>query len=183
MHHLYFLRHCKTVFNLEKIISGRTNSELCSEAEIKYVDLLKSTNKLVIMSSDLQRCQQTIELLRPFIKSEYEIRYFKLLQERDMGIFEGKSRLELTQKYPEFFVGDRFLYFKTPPEGESIQELQKRIIKFIQNEFSILYSNYDVLICAHNQVLKMLYCKILHIPVNENWSKLDFPEGGIRLIY
>lgn len=183
MQHLYFLRHCKTVFNKEKIISGRTDSKLCPEAKIKSEELLKNTNKLVILSSDLQRCQQTIELLIPLLKNEYEIRNSKLLVERDMGIFEGRSRQELTKKYPNFFVGERFLYYKTPPKGESIKELHERIIDFMKFELSLQYVDNDVLICAHNQVLKMLYCEILNIPINQYWFKLDFPEGSIKLIY
>lgn len=183
MHHLYFLRHCRTVFNAEKIISGRTNSELCPEAKIEDVDLLKKTDRLVILSSDLQRCQQTIELLVPLLNNEYEIRSTRLLQERDMGIFEGKSRLELTQKYPEYFEGERFLYFKTPPQGESFEELRKRMTEFIQHELSVSNAANDVLICAHNQVLKMLYCEMLHVPADEYWFKIDFPGGGIRLIF
>lgn len=79
----------------------------------------------------------------------------------------------------------RFRFKMTPPDGESYQQFQKRIQCFIKKEFTTISNkNKDnVLICAHNQVLKQLYCELLEVSADEMWGKLDFESGKIKQIY
>ena len=141
-------------------------------------------SSLTIISSDLGRCRQTINLLLPRLEITPVIYYSELLRERNMGIFEGKNRKELSKKYPCYFEKNRFCFKMTPPDGESYQQIQIRIQCFIEEFTKILNENKgSVLICAHNQVLKLLYCELLKIPADEIWGDLDFAGGEVKRIY
>lgn len=185
MQHLYFLRHCKTVLNEQGRVSGLQNSKLCNEAAVSNVELVKESSHLIIISSDLGRCRQTIDLLIPLLEIVPIVYYSKLLRERNMGIFEGEKRTELVQKYPSYFENNRFCFKMTPPGGESYQQVEKRIQYFVEKKFTkILNENKgSILICAHNQVMKLLYCELLKISTDEIWNNLDFIGGEIRQIY
>lgn len=184
MRHLYFLRHCKTVLNEQGKISGIQNSELSKGAAISNSELVKKKT-LTIISSDLGRCEQTVDLLLPQLEIMPVICYSKLLRERNMGDFEGKKRDDLVQKYPYYFEKKRFRFEMTPPDGESYPQVQNRVQDFARNEFIEISNRNEnsILICAHNQVLKLLYCELFKIPVDEMWSKLDFEGGRIKEIY
>ena len=184
MQHLYFLRHCKTVLNEQGKISGIQDSELCKGAAISNTELVRS-KALTIISSDLSRCKKTLDLLIPQLEIAPTVCHSKLLRERNMGIFEGNRRDDLAQKYPCYFESGHFCFKMTPPKGESYQQVQQRIQDFMQSELTEILnkSENSILICSHNQVLKLLYCEICKVSVDEVWNKLDFEGGGIRKIY
>lgn len=184
MQHLYFLRHCKTVLNEQGKISGIQDSELCEGAVINNFELVKA-EPLTIISSDLGRCKQTIDLLLPKLEIMPIVCYSKMLRERNMGVFEGEKRDDLAKRYPCYFENKRFCFKMTPPEGESYQQIQKRVQEFIQTEYRDILSKSEnsVLICAHNQLLKFLYCTLFKLPIDEEWSKLDFKGGEITEIH
>lgn len=184
MQHLYFLRHCKTEANTQNKISGKTDWKLCDDPIVEGVELIKD-KRLVIFSSDLNRCKETLEILGKKLDNCPEIYYTDMLRERDMGIFEGKERKILQLEYPEYFMNQRFCYYETPPEGESYKEILERTKKFIQSEVLRTLDSRekkDILICAHNQILKLLYCEIKKVPIEDNWSKLDFQNGMVTEI-
>lgn len=184
MQHLYFLRHCRTILNAQGRISGVQDSKLCDEAAINNIELFEAKS-LIIISSDLGRCKKTVNLLVPLLETPPLIYYSELLHERNMGVFEGEKRSELIQKYPYYFEKMRFRFKMTPPDGESYQQFQKRIQCFIKKEFTTISNkNKDnILICAHNQVLKQLYCELVEVSADEMWGKLDFESGKIKQVY
>ena len=178
MNHLYFLRHCKTEYNDKKIISGSQDVHIYPKQEITNIDLIKSEKQLTIISSDLIRCKETLDLLLPLINSPQYIFYTDSLRERNMGILEGMFRREADNKYPELFNQQRFIYYKTPPHGEEFDKFKKRI-SMIYKFIIMLSERQNVLICSHNQVLKLLYFQILNLKIDENWFKKEFCLGEI----
>lgn len=177
MPNIYFLRHCTTELNLQGKISGRLESDLIAEAEIKKVEQVQD-KKLVVFSSDLSRCRKTVKLLVSALVYEPEIHYCELLRERNMGVFEGKKRIELQKNYPEYFVNQRFFYQMTPPEGESFDEISQRVDRFIKEKLDGR-NDREILICAHNQILKLLWCKLRNQSIEQIWEHLDFIGGMV----
>ena len=168
MGNLYFLRHCKTQFNADGMISGCLDSELI-ENEITYQEEMMNWDNVTIFSSDLMRCKKTLGILLENIRISPVIVYTSALRERNMGLFEGKRRADLQKK-----------------QGESFYDFLQRVDGFINNEF-LPYKNRNVqenfIICAHNQILKLLYCRLQNVSIEENWMSLDFPSGTVVKIY
>lgn len=170
---LFFLRHLKTNYNRDNIISGKENSEILSGQKI--INLPTTGIKFdVVLCSPLKRCHSTLSL----IPKDYmlSIKYMNELSERDMGVLEGIGRAEAKAKYPYLFCGSKIDVSADIPDGESIYELQKRL-EVIAN-----YINYNqdknILICSHNQTMKILYFTLNGILVtNDAWQCINFPNG------
>ena len=175
MGNLYFLRHCKTQFNADGMISGCLDSELI-ENEITYQEEMMNWDNVTIFSSDLMRCKKTLGILLENIRISPVIVYTSALRERNMGLFEGKRRADLQKKYPQYFINQRFCHQFTPPQGESFYDFLQRVDGFINNEF-LPYKNRNVqenfIICAHNQILKLLYCRLQNVSIEENWIRFS----------
>lgn len=174
---IFLLRHFKTENNLYGLINGRS-------LEIKIIDTKpKNISNLYnfdfIFCSTALRCKQTLSIYSPYIICE-NIIYTENLLERNMGIMEGKKRKEMIKDFPRLFKNKYFDVFKTPPSGESFSDLEKRCKIFLAS-ISDLEGN--ILICSHNQCLKMLYFLIKKQKINnEVWNELSFPFGEIFAI-
>ena len=176
---IYFLRHQKTVNNKLGIISGQADSPIlhektyikndCASRQIDYV-----------YSSPSRRCLDTLQDI-PNISIVPIID--KRLLERKMGDFENFSREELYKKYPEYFENIdgsiRFRFELTPPNGESFFEFKERISSFCKEEI-LSKNSRNILICSHNQTMKMMYFILEEIqPSQKTWKSIIFPNGKI----
>ncbi len=131
-------------------------------------------------SSPSQRCLDTLSLI-PELKILPIID--KRLMERKMGDFENCSRQDVYQKFPDFFRNiNNQIYFRfelTPPYGESFSEFKSRISSFC-SEIIIPCKERDILICSHNQAIKMMYFVLKGFPLTEEeWNRITFPNGKI----
>ena len=153
---LFVLRHCKTLFNKENIVSGQTDCPLLEYA-VDYSILSKESTlePYVLISSPLSRCVLTGKILQS--QSKHQITFFidSRIIERNMGILEGKKRYELIKKYPDYFINGHFNEYMTPPRGESYDDFKFRITSFYYSMEKMLLKN-NIIICSHNQALRML---------------------------
>lgn len=174
---IYFLRHKKTINNQFGLISGQADSPILNEnSHIWNGEMVKNID--FIYSSPSKRCLDTLREIRGL--TEKPIIDMRLL-ERNMGDFENCSREELYRQYPDFFGNDngkiQFRLELTPPNGETISNFSARITSFCE-EIIIPNMQYNILICSHNQVMKMIYFLLEGIyPSQEEWTKISFPNG------
>lgn len=170
--HYFFLRHLKTSNNTLELINGRSlNQSIENEKYIinsQYIDS--------IYCSDALRCRQTIDCYLKNHKA-VPIQYSELLYERDMGIWEGKLKSSIINNNPELFVNGKFKLFLTPPSGESYIDFKNRATEFLK---SINKENGNILICSHNQFLKMLLFVLNNTTITQEiWNSVNFPYGEI----
>lgn len=170
--HIYFLRHFPTENNLTHVLNGRSlTTPIVNSTPIHCEDSIND-----IFCSSALRCRQTIECFSQSTLSS--ITYTDLLLERDLGIFEGQPRNQMQTQYPTLFFNSKLIVFATTPKGETFSIFQNRIRTFwnICNNTS----HGSVLICSHNQTLKMLYFEIKKSPLTiDTWNNLSFPHGKI----
>ncbi|MDE5758338.1 MAG: histidine phosphatase family protein [Allobaculum sp.] len=171
---IYFLRHIKTTYNQDGIISG------CADAEvIPGQSLVLPPGMPVyfnrILSSPLKRCQATIELLPNSCYDSIEI--FDCLIERNVGILEGLSKKVALTQYPFLFCDGKIDVDAIIPNGESISEVAERI-SIIAKEILLASVEMNILVCSHNQTLKVLFAILRKIPLTNNyWKKVNFKNG------
>lgn len=117
---ILLIRHGKTAGNLEKRYNGRTDEPLCPDgiSELKQCSFPVCD---ILVSSPLQRCLQTAELLFPAQK----IHVCRDLRECDFGDFEGKNHAELNGSplYQTWIDSGGTMPF---PNGESPEEFRAR---------------------------------------------------------
>lgn len=174
---LYVLRHCKTLFNKENIVSGQTDCPLL-EYSIDYSILSKESpsETYMLISSPLSRCVLTGQILQSQSKLQISTSIDSRIIERNMGILEGKRRCELFKEYPDYFFNGHFKEYMTPPMGESFDDFKFRITTFSYSMEKLLLEN-NVIICSHNQALRML-TSIINGKQYENISK--YPNGIVK---
>lgn len=153
---LYVLRHCKTLFNKENIVSGQTDCPLL-DYSVDYSILRKDSDleSYILISSPLSRCVLTGKMLQSQSKFQISSYIDSRIIERNMGILEGKKRCELSKKYPNYFFNGHFKEYMTPPMGESYEDFRLRIVSFACSLEKMLLDN-NIIICSHNQALRML---------------------------
>lgn len=174
--HILFLRHFRTSNNMQKLLNGRSEFIPISESNTISCNVHVNT----AFCSSALRCRQTLGIFRRnnFVDKIY---YTNYLLERDLGSMEGEDREEMAKTYTELFYESRMLVFSTPPGGETYNDFYERAKTFWLQY--IRYSDGNVLICSHNQILKMLSFIISEEPVTEDaWRKRTFPFGEIVLI-
>lgn len=158
---LYVLRHCKTSFNEENVVSGQTDCPLIDDS-IDYSILSKenSLKSYILISSPLNRCILTGKKLQSQSKLQISAFIDSRIIERNMGILEGKKRCDLAKEYPDYFLNGHFKDYMTPPMGESYDDFKFRIISFASSIEKVL-SKHNIIVCSHNQALRMLTAIII----------------------
>lgn len=175
MKNYFFLRHFETVHTRNHIISGRDIQLPVLESSPIYTGIPIDA----IFCSTALRCRQTASAFS-MCQPKCIILYNDLLLERDLGVLQGKSRKIAAVEYADLFEGDRLNVFSTPPKGESYAHFKERVAKAKDwiNDNSGNFNN--ILICSHNQFLKMLFYTLRGEIINgTEWHKLNFPCGTI----
>lgn len=175
---IFFLRHLKTRNNDLCIISGQSDSEIINS----NYHLIDMSHFAKIYCSPSLRCVKTIELLGNQSNIVSNVIYDERLLERNMGSLEGMTKEEGTKKYSELFREGMFNVFKTPPQGESFECFKKRVKAFYNDNLRVKESG-NMLICSHNQTLKLLRLLILEKNITyHSWAEYSFQNGNITEI-
>jgi broad specificity phosphatase PhoE len=134
-----------------------------------------------IYSSTMSRCRDTLGLMG-YTSAGIMVRYDSRLIERCMGDYEGGKKCELIKAHPESFSNGMFDVFQTPPNGESYKEFRDRVHQFYEECLANAGCG-RILVCSHNQVLKMLRIFILGKEVSyESWSEWSALNGVVEKI-
>ncbi|OYT31489.1 hypothetical protein DRJ22_03680 [Candidatus Woesearchaeota archaeon] len=163
MEKIYLVRHGQTEWNILRKIQGSKPVPLNETGRKQAEELGKKLAGLdfsVIYSSPALRTLETAKIIAKYHKG-VEIIEVPDLVERSFGEFEGKSREEL-EKIP----GIKEAWKKQgidwkPPGGESIRELNRRVIKAFEKIAEKHKNNKNkILIVTHGGVFKII---ILHL--------------------
>lgn len=177
INHLLFLRHFETRLNAEKRICGRS----LEEPALNSLDVLCDIPMDTAICSPAVRCVQTMDALLRNMQIP-AVFYDAALVERGMGVMEGELRSDMIDAYPELFSDGKFRLFETPPSGETFEAFYTRVREFWERVNKTY--NGTLLVCSHNQFLRMLYLIVQELPVTEvEWKSLSFQHGIVERIY
>ena len=137
---LYFVRHGRTVWNLEGRFQGASgDSPLLSES----IDILKQLGQYLneihfdtIYSSDLPRAVKSAEIIQSQLQSPCPLKSIPDLREWQLGKLEGLKIATLNAIYPQQIKAFRsnLAQFDTKMfEAESLYSTTKRTIQFIKS--------------------------------------------------
>ena len=170
---IYLLRHVETTNNLKNIISGRIETEILPDSNIEVDENVLFE---LIYCSTSRRCRDTIAMLHVEMS---EINFIEELQERSLGILEGMEKKEALTIYPYLFYKNKVSIKAEIEGGESIRDVKNRVEEVVRDIIKKgTYKN--VLICSHNQTLKVIYAMINNIEItDEYWDKTNFLNGRI----
>ncbi|MGI6778620.1 MAG: histidine phosphatase family protein [Acetivibrionales bacterium] len=190
---LIFIRHAEAEGNYKRIFHGWTDSEITERGHIqakKVAERLKNVDIDVIYSSSLKRTLQTAE----YIAAEKGLAIIRTdkLKEINGGDWEGEEWSILPEKWPyEYDTWENKPHIHKMPNGESIEEMQKRVVK----EVKYIVSNNkgkNICIVTHGTAIKALMCyfyrceleKMLTIPWYDNTAVtiVDYEDDEFKIL-
>ena len=177
---LVFVRHGESLANAQKIYLGHLDwdlSELGKRQARITAEFLADEPFAAIYSSDLIRAFNTaipnseIHNL-PIIKS-------RELREIFLGDWEGLTLSELEERYhDEFFIGWRENFGEfTPPNGESIQTLARRIYNEALR-IAKAHIGETVLITTHAAAIRSFWGLITKTQPSKLAERIPFPSNA-----
>lgn len=156
--HIYLFRHGATQDNCEGVFSGWRDVPLNAKGirDAKIVALrLKNKKFTLAYQSDLIRSQQTLAQVLKFHKGVRVITD-KRIKERNYGTLQSKTHLDIVEKkgieqYDKWHRG----YENRPPQGESLKDVEVRVLKFIRDMLdTIREEEINVAVSAHGNSMR-----------------------------
>lgn len=183
MLNLYIVRHGETEFNVEKRMQGRLDSPLTQRGIDNAISLskqLKDVKFEKIYASPSPRAYKTAELIKG--ERDTQIQIDNELREMNLAGWEGKSKEELEQLYPEEndIFWNKPQLFK-PVDGESFQQVQDRVVEAI-NKLISENDEGNILIITHSVVIKTIITFYMKYPMEKLWSPPYIYDTSVTLL-
>jgi len=164
---IYIVRHGETEENIKKTYYGEIDCELTAKG-IKQAELvrrkLKHINFDKVFCSEKKRAKDTLKRI-------YEGEEFIVdsrLNERNFGIFEGKSYKQLQDLFKlEYDDWTKDWKQYSIENGESFEEVYHRVKSFMEELKRESVDN--ILICTHGGIIRTIYTYILEGCLDNYW--------------
>lgn len=150
------VRHGETMTNKSGIYAGITDPDLNETGKqqaLDFADKLNSSDYDLIIHSPLKRSKQTAEIIAQ--KTGVVLLEEPLTIERNLGVLEGLTWEQFSQKYPELLQDNSEQLQANLPGGESIGEVEARVGKFIE-KIKTEYKDKKILVVTHGGVIRIL---------------------------
>ncbi|MFQ5455536.1 MAG: histidine phosphatase family protein [Nitrospirota bacterium] len=176
---LIFWRHGITYYPEDRIYKEEEDPLLSKEGQSQAKRLMekyKDSSIEAVYTSTASRTRSTAE---PFCNMKGIIPDIsEKLKERNFGIWEGLSFIDIESNYPEGYRSwkeDPIDY--KPEDGESIRELDLRVNNYI-DELINCHTGKTVLIVSHVGPIRMAIVRALGMPLI-NYRRLNIPYGSV----
>jgi len=171
---LYLIRHGRTRWNKEEVFRGTADVPLDEmgrrEAE-KVAEALCGRGIEVVYSSPLSRAKETAEAIAARCGAPLHI--MEELRDLDFGEWQGLSRLEVQERYPDlYFLWEREPHRVVFPGGEDLDAVRKRATGALER-IKEAHPHQGVALVSHRVVLKVLTCFLLGLDNSHFWHILQ----------
>jgi 2,3-bisphosphoglycerate-dependent phosphoglycerate mutase len=147
---IFIFRHAQTTDNVSHTFSGKRDPELTDDGthEAKKIrEELKNEKVTKAYCAPNKRTKHTLEIVLEN-HTGVSIVADPRLRERDYGDLTGQNKDEVAKKFPKDFPIWHRSYDVPPPNGESIKEVEVRVMEFLNEMINNLRQNDLVFICA-----------------------------------
>ena len=203
---LVLIRHGESLWNKENRFTGLTDISLSENGIKQANDAANKLSKLginmeIAFTSELTRASSTANIIinkqnetywrdvynQVSVYNEEDSSENKTekpavicnaaLNERDYGYLTGKNKTETAQEYSEEQVHKwRRGYYDTPPSGENLDDVYKRVSLYYTSEIKQHLQSKNVLIAAHGNSLRALFVT-LGIFDKKSIENFEIPTG------
>jgi len=167
---IYAVVHCESCYNRDGIFTGRVNSLLTDvghEHAIKLAKELKDVEIDIAYRSSLTRTQQTLKHILAYHPKTKVIIDDRII-ERDYGKLSSIKKSKYKKTHPKLYPIYHRSYDVAPPGGESIQQVEKRVLFFIKDMlYDMKKSKKNILIVAHGNSMRPFRRFFEHMSIEE----------------
>lgn len=157
MGRLFIVRHGEIDLNVEGRYAGSTDVELNEYGLQQSRDIAKEVSELnidLIIFSPLKRCRRMADIINETINAPIVV--MDEFRERNVGVYEGLTKEEAKNKYPELWAKNiTRVYNDAPTGGETIKEVENRVFAGL-GRIKEEYGGKNILIITHAFVGKMI---------------------------
>ena len=168
---LYVTRHGETDYNIEKRYTGSTDIPLNSKGLLQAHKLAVNLSSVpfdIIISSPLLRTKQTAEIINKSF--DVPIVIMNEFSEINVGIYEGLTKEEAQDKYPETWEKIAKIYRDSgvrpidyaPANGETLRQFDSRIANGL-NKLKSDYIDKKILLVCHAFTAKIINRQIKNL--------------------
>jgi 2,3-bisphosphoglycerate-dependent phosphoglycerate mutase len=178
---IFVFRHGQTEDNLTHTFSGFRQSDLTESGieEAKQIgEKLKAEPVTKTYQSDLIRSQHTLELVLNGYHQNVPIITDPRIKERDYGDLTGLNKDDIAKQNPQQFKLWHRSYNVPPPNGESIQMVEVRVMSFLHDVLPTLKPDDVVFISASGNSIRPMRKFFEHL-TNEQICSYENVPGKI----
>ncbi|MCI9063078.1 MAG: histidine phosphatase family protein [Clostridia bacterium] len=148
---IYFIRHGQTYLNVEGILAGTIDTELTEKGIQDTKEAFKDSNINFnyVYCSPLKRTWQTAKAI---MGENVELKIDDRITEVYTGVWQGIHKNELPKEEYELYKSGLL----NPPGGEKLEDVDKRILSFIEEIFSKYSKDEKILVVTHNALMRNL---------------------------
>lgn len=177
---LFVFRHAQTTDNVTHTFSGSRDPELTENGrqEAKKIrDELKNEKATKAYCAPNKRTKHTLEIV---LEHHVDVGMVAdpRLKERDYGDLTGKNKDEIARRFPDKYPLWHRSYDTPPPGGESIKDVEVRVMEFLKEMIQNLYQNDVIFICASGNSIRPMR-KYFEKMSNEEMASYDNIRGKI----
>lgn len=177
------VRHGETEFNRGGRYQGHADSPLTATGEAQARLLAPRLAALgcseTIYCSDLGRARQTASLLAD--GDSHRLCVDEDFRERRYGVFEGLTRAEIAERFPDSRTGRTTNPAYTPPGGETQQEMNDRVIRGFER-IARQRVGERVIVVTHGGVVTAFARHVLGVPADAP-RRFDIGNTSLSLFY
>lgn len=170
---IFLFRHGQTTDNLDHDFSGVRDVDLTQAGveEAKGIgEKLKSEKVTKAYQSDQIRSKHTLQLVLDGFHEGVQIITDPRIKERDYGNLTGKNKDELAKVDPKNYALWHRSYETAPPGGESIKDVEKRVLEFLSEAIPTWQKDDVIFISAHGNSLRPMRRYFEHLSIDEMCS-------------
>lgn len=175
---LVLFRHCQTTYNRSHRFTGTIDVGLTAKGRGQAKQLMRHLRREspdIIFSSPLHRCMDTADIVRG--DRDVAIMAVQDLRERSYGDLQGTTHAAYKRRYgADALHNVRRSYDTAPPHGESLKQVEARVVAWYKGMLKSGYS--EVWVCMHGNVLRMLRKHLEGLTVQETLA-LEHPYNVV----
>ena len=174
----YLIRHGETDFNKKRFFYGKADvsiNETGKEQAALLHQLMKGKSISRVYTSQLKRTQETAAIIFP----DQNPTAYKALNERDFGLWEGRTANEIQAAFP--LVWEEWLespFEVTPSKAEPFDKFKERVWSIVEEIRET--ADPEIVIVGHLGVLRLIYQFLVNREA-DFWS-IDIPQGTALLL-
>ncbi|NLN65886.1 MAG: histidine phosphatase family protein [Clostridiaceae bacterium] len=168
---LYIIRHGESETNKLGLHCGWGDvplTDLGHEQARRSGKLINHINFDIVYVSDLKRAKQTAEDALP----GYSYQFTDKLREISVGKLSQQSPEACLEKYGQLYIDAKTKHDFSAFEGESAEEMMKRITSFMHDLESI-DGKHNIAVVAHEGTAHCILCYVLGHSIPTRLTKLD----------
>jgi broad specificity phosphatase PhoE len=174
LHRVWLVRHGSTVWNEQQRFCGHSDIALASEGHEQIAWLrerLRHERIGAVYASDLVRTHVTAEDIVAGLARSVKVGTSPAWREIYFGAWEGLTYAEIATRFPDQlgFFTDPVQH--APPGGETLAQLDERVWSAFLHVLAhrVEEGESDSLIVSHGGPLRVLLCRVLGLPVTQQW--------------